>query len=139
MPGLSALEKKFALASVKIAAWVGLCAAVLSAWTGDGSGYQVAQKQPMKLAAMEGYYEGRQGAGLVAFGLLNPAKQTPQDGVDPFLFRVEIPKMLSLLAERKMDAFVPGINDLLKGGYPLSDGTVALSAEEKIEKGNGLS
>ena len=40
-------EKKFALASVKIAAWVGLCAAVLSAWTGDGSGYQVAQKQPM--------------------------------------------------------------------------------------------
>ena len=63
-----------------------LCAAVLSAWTGDGSGYQVAQKQPMKLAAMEGYYEGRQGAGLVAFGLLNPAKQTPQDGVDPFLF-----------------------------------------------------
>ena len=128
-------EKKFALASVKIAAWVGLCAAVLSAWTGDGSGYQVAQKQPMKLAAMEGYYEGRQGAGLVAFGLLNPAKQTPQDGVDPFLFRVEIPKMLSLLAERKMDAFVPGINDLLKGGYPLRDGTVALSAEEKIEKG----
>ena len=128
-------EKKFALASVKIAAWVGLCAAVLSAWTGDGSGYQVAQKQPMKLAAMEGYYEGRQGAGLVAFGLLNPAKRTPQDGVDPFLFRVEIPKMLSLLAERKMDAFVPGINDLLKGGYPLSDGTVALSAEEKIEKG----
>lgn len=65
--------------------------------------------------------KGRQGAGLVAFGLLNPAKQTPQDGVDPFLFRVEIPKMLSLLAERKMDAFVPGINDLLKGGYPLSE------------------
>ena len=128
-------EKEFALASVKIAAWVGLCAAVLSAWTGDGSGYQVAQKQPMKLAAMEGYYEGEQGAGLVAFGLLNPAKQTPQDGVDPFLFRVEIPKMLSLLAERKMDAFVPGINDLLKGGYPLRDGTIALSAEEKIEKG----
>jgi cytochrome d ubiquinol oxidase subunit I len=42
-------EKKFALASVKIAAWVGLCAAVLSAWTGDGSGYQVAQKQPQQI------------------------------------------------------------------------------------------
>lgn len=55
--------------------------------------------------------------------------------MSPFLFRVEIPKMLSLLAERKMDAFVPGINDLLQGGYPLEDGTVALSAEEKIEKG----
>ena len=30
---------------------------------------------------------------------------------------------------------MPGINDLLKGGYPLKDGTTALSAQEKIEKG----
>lgn len=128
-------EKKFALASIKIAAWVGLCAAVLSAWTGDGSGYQVAQKQPMKLAAMEGYYQGQEGAGLVAFGILNPDKKTADDGKDAFLFRMEIPKFLSLLAERDSKAFVPGINDLLKGGYPLKDGTTALSAQEKIEKG----
>lgn len=128
-------EKEFALASIKIAAWTGLFATILSAWTGDGSGYQVAQKQPMKLAAMEGYYEGEQGAGLVAFGILNPTKKNPQDGVDPFLFRIEIPKMLSMLAEREMNAFVPGINNLLKGGYPLKDGTTALSAKEKIEKG----
>lgn len=78
-------EKKFALSSIKIAAWVGLAAALLSAWTGDGSGYQVAQKQPMKLAAMEGYYQGREGAGLVAFGILNPEKKTADDGKDAFL------------------------------------------------------
>ena len=128
-------EREFALSSIKVAAWTGLCAALLSAWTGDGSGYQVAQKQPMKLAAMEGYYEGTQGAGLVAFGILNPEKQTADDGEDAFLFRIEIPKMLSLLAEREADAFVPGINDLLRGGYTLKDGTQALSAEEKIERG----
>ena len=128
-------DKKFALSSIKIAAWVGLASAVLSAWTGDGSGYQVAQTQPMKLAAMEGYYKGQQGAGLVAIGMLNPEKKTYNDGQDPFLFRMEIPKMLSLLAERKMDAFVPGIADLLEGGYELKDGTKALSAEEKIERG----
>lgn len=128
-------EKKFALASIKIAAWLGLLATVLSAWTGDGSGYQVAQHQPMKLAAMEGYYQGEKGAGLVAFGILNPDKQSPDDGVDPFLFRIECPKLLSLLAERSWDAFVPGINDLLKGGYQLKDGTTALSAEQKIGKG----
>lgn len=128
-------ETKFALSSIKIAAWVGLCATLLVAWTGDGSGYQVAQKQPMKLAAMEGYYDGQAGAGLVAFGILDPDKQTADDGVDAFLFRMEIPKMLSLLAERNTDAFIPGINDLLKGGYPLKDGTIALSAKEKIEKG----
>ena len=104
-------EKKFALSSIKIAAWVGLAAALLSAWTGDGSGYQVAQKQPMKLAAMEGYYQGREGAGLVAFGILNPEKKTADDGKDAFLFRMEIPNLLSLLAERDSKAFVPGIND----------------------------
>lgn len=128
-------ETRFALSSIKIAALFGLIASLLSAWTGDGSGYQVAQKQPMKLAAMEGYYEGQAGAGLVAMGILNPDKQQPDDGVDPFLVRFEIPKMLSLLAERKADAFVPGINDLLRGGYPLKDGTLALSAEDKMQCG----
>lgn len=43
--------------------------------------------------------------------------------------------MLSLLAERKLDGFVPGITDLIEGGYQLKDGTQALSAEEKIERG----
>ena len=71
----------------------------------------------------------------MAFGILNPEKETAGDGKDAFLFRMEIPKFLSLLAERDSKAFVPGINDLLKGGYPLKDGTTALSAQEKIEKG----
>lgn len=128
-------HKEFALASIRVGAWVGLFAALMSAWTGDGSGYQVAQKQPMKLAAMEGYYEGQQGAGLVAFGILNPDKQTPADGVEPFLMRIELPKMLSLLAERDPNAFVPGINNLLEGGYRLKDGSQALSAEEKMARG----
>lgn len=128
-------HKEFALASIRVGAWVGLFAALMSAWTGDGSGYQVAQKQPMKLAAMEGYYEGQQGAGLVAFGILNPDKQTPADGVEPFLMRIELPKMLSLLAERDPNAFVPGINNLLEGGYRLKDGSLALSAEEKMARG----
>ncbi len=128
-------HKEFALASIKVGAWVGLFAALMSAWTGDGSGYQVAQKQPMKLAAMEGYYEGQEGAGLVAFGILNPAKQTAADGVEPFLMRIELPGMLSLLAERDPNAFVPGIRNLLEGGYRLKDGSLALSAEEKMARG----
>ena len=89
----------------------------------------------MKLAAMEGYYQGEKGAGLVAFGLLNPKKQSVADAEDPFLLRIEIPYMLSMLAERDMEAFVPGINDLLQGGYTLKDGSIALSAEEKMARG----
>ncbi|MCM1107457.1 MAG: cytochrome ubiquinol oxidase subunit I [Clostridium sp.] len=128
-------EREFALSSIRVAAWVGLLSSVLVVWTGDGSAYQVAQKQPMKLAAMEGYYEGTERAGLVAFGVLNPGKDQPADGVEPFLFRMEVPGMLSLLAERDVEAFVPGINDLLRGGYRQKDGTPALSAEEKMARG----
>ena len=128
-------DTKFALASIKIGAIFGLVSSLLALYTGDGSGYQIAQTQPMKLAAVEGYYKGQQGAGLVAMGLLNPAKETHDDGKEPFLFRMEIPKMLSLLAEREMNAFVPGISDIIEGGYMQKDGTVALSAVEKMERG----
>lgn len=68
-------NKEFAIASMKIGAIVGLVSSLLVAWTGDSSAYLVAQTQPMKLAAMEGYYDGQQGAPLVAAGLLNPDKK----------------------------------------------------------------
>lgn len=128
-------ESRFALSSIRIAACFGLVASLLSVWTGDGSGYHVAQTQPMKLAALEGYYEGKESAGLVAVGVLNPAKESYDDGEDAFLFKVEVPYMLSLLAERDADAFVPGVKDLIEGGYIMKDGTMALSAEEKIVRG----
>ena len=73
-------DKEFAVASIKIGAVFGLVASLLTVWTGDGSGYAIAQTQPMKLAAVEGYYEGQNGAGLVAVGLLNPEKKTYDDG-----------------------------------------------------------
>lgn len=126
---------EFALKSCRIAAWVGLFASVMAAVTGDGSGYHVAQHQPMKLAAIEGHYEGKQGVGLVAMGVLNPDKESYDDGKDAFLFRLEIPKMLSFLAARDGNAFVPGIRDIIEGGYVQQDGTVALSAQEKIRRG----
>lgn len=128
-------ETEFALSSIKVASIFGLVASVLILWTGDGSAYQVAQKQPMKLAAMEGLYEGGNGMGLVAFGLLNPEKTSHADSVDPFIFNIQIPKMLSILAERKADGYVPGIANLIDGGYTTREGTPALSAAEKIEKG----
>ena len=128
-------ERTFALESIKIGALFGLVASVLIAWTGDGSAYQVAQKQPMKLAAMEGLYEGGNGVGLVAIGVLNPDKTSYKDNVNPFLFNIQIPKMLSLLAERKIEGYVPGIVNLIEGGYTTHNGTPALSAAEKIEKG----
>jgi cytochrome d ubiquinol oxidase subunit I len=127
--------------SILVAGIFGLCASLFLAFTGDGSAYQVSQKQPMKLAAMEGLYEGRAGAGLVAFGILDPAK-TAGDGKDAFLVKIEFPKLLSFLGYRNPDAFVPGVDNIISGGYkPGFDAVHPLekektfSVEEKISRG----
>ncbi len=127
-------EKRFALDSIKIACYTGIVSSLLLLYTGDGSAYQVAQKQPMKLAAMEGLYDGKESAGLIAVAILNPDKEKYGDNQEPYLFKVEIPKLLSYLSNRNPDSFVPGINDLIRGGYMTENGR-ALSVEEKINKG----
>ncbi len=128
-------NQEFAISSIKIAGIIGLVASLLSLWTGDTSGYQVAKTQPMKLAAVEGLYEGGNSVGIVAAGMLNPKKKTYNDGEDPFIFRVEIPDLLSILATRSMDGYVPGIKNIIEGGYEMPNGDIALSAQEKMEKG----
>lgn len=116
--------------SIIIAAVFGFASTSYVALTGDGSAYNVAQHQPAKLAAMEGLYDGTEGAGLVAVGILNPKKEIGDDKKD-FLFRIEIPKALSFLSFRDFNAFVPGINDLVYGNPDYN----IMSASEKMERG----
>jgi len=127
-------QREFALQSIKVAAVTGLVASALLIWTGHGSAQQVADKQPMKLAAMEGLYKGGNGVDLIGFGVLNPAKQAYNDGKDAFLFKFSFPNMLSFLIDFKTDTYVPGIADLIDGGFRTKNGT-ALSAQEKIQRG----
>jgi cytochrome d ubiquinol oxidase subunit I len=84
----------------------------------------------MKLAAMEGLWDGDRGAGIVAAGILNGSKQ-PGDSAEDFIFSIKIPGLLSFLANREPDSFVPGINDLVYGN---SEENV-MGAGVKIEKG----
>jgi cytochrome d ubiquinol oxidase subunit I len=105
---------RFAKRSIAVACVFGLLSSLFVAYNGDEHAYITAGTQPMKLAAMESLYDGREQAGLVAMGLVNTSKQ-PGDGQDPFYLKVEIPWALSILATRSMDGFVPGINDLLMG------------------------
>lgn len=132
-------DTDFSLKSIKTAAVFGLVAGVLLAATGDRSAYVVAKTQPMKLAAMEGLYDGENGTPLVGVGILNPKKSYDNDE-NPYLFHISIPKGLSLLATRKANGFVPGISDIIKGGYEYEDlngeKKTALSFEEKVHRGN---
>ena len=129
-------EVDFAIKSMWVGAIFGLISSVLIIWTGDSSAYHVSQKQPMKLAAMEGLYVGQKNADLLAFGVLNPDKKTYNDSIDPFLMtvKVPIPGMLSFLGYRDFNAFVPGIKDVIEGGYETPEGT-ALSFTQKQERG----
>lgn len=103
-----------ARSSLKVAAWVGLVGIVLTIWTGDGSAVQVAKVQPMKLAAMEGLYDGKIGQELVGFGFVNTDKR-PGDDQEAISYEVSIPYGLSLLANHDPYSFVPGINDIING------------------------
>lgn len=107
-------NREFALKSIKVAGGVGLAGIILTIWTGDGSAVQVAKYQPMKLAAMEGLYSGQEGQSLVAFGIVNTDKR-PLDDKKALYAEISIPKGLSLLARHDLDAFVPGIDDLIRG------------------------
>jgi cytochrome d ubiquinol oxidase subunit I len=128
-------EVDFAIKSLWVGAVFGLISSVLIIWTGDGSAYHVAQRQPMKLAAMEGLYEGKTNADLLAIAVLTPGK-TYNDSIDPYIVsvKVPVPGLLSFLGYRDFNAFVPGVKDIIEGGYETPEGT-ALSFEERKEKG----
>lgn len=128
-------EKELAVASIRIGGIVGLVASLLALHTGDSSAYQVAQVQPMKLAAMEALYDGGHEQGLTVVALVNPFRQPDyQAGGDPPL-RIAIPYGLSYLATRDIDGYVPGINDIMKGGYILENNTLEIPMDEKIRRG----
>ncbi|MDR0824734.1 MAG: cytochrome ubiquinol oxidase subunit I [Prevotella sp.] len=126
---------EFAKQSIKVASVFGLVASLLILWTGHGSAQQVADKQPMKLAVMEGLYNGGEGVGLVAFAIPNPAKESYKDNTDPYLLNISIPKGLSWLSFGNLDAYVPGIKDIIDGGYKEPNDSIALSFAEKQSRG----
>jgi len=105
---------QFAKRSIIVASSFGLLTSLFLLTSGDESAHQVSLTQPMKLAAMEGLYEGEKRAGIVAFGVLDSEKQIG-DEKDPFYFMFEIPGALSFLGRHDINAFIPGIDDLVYG------------------------
>jgi len=135
-------HQKMAKRSMVVASIFGLLSFAFVGLTGDEAAYSVAQRQPMKLAAMEGLYDGQKPAPLVAFGLLNATKK-PGDKDAPFFVEVKIPGLLSLLANRKLDSFVPGINDLIYGnqeygvvgvGQRIANGKIAVEQLDRFKQ-----
>ena len=137
---------EFARRNLKIIAPFGFVAALLTAMTGHSSAVDVATNQPMKLAAMEAIYdtgkctsegctEDGEGIGLGVIGLLNPDKQLPDDGKPSHIFNIEAPRLLSYMVAGTGTHYVPGVINILEGGYRQPDGKTAISTEEKMRRG----
>lgn len=119
--------------SILVAAIFGIVSSMVLIYSGDGSARQVAKVQPMKLAAMEGLNDGKEGAGLILFGIVSPTKSTEDsEKMKEISMKIEVPKLLSLMAFRDQNAFVPGINDLLTGNEKHG----VMSAIDKKERGD---
>ncbi len=125
----------FAKRSIKVGGIVGLVASFLALYTGDNSAYMVAKTQPMKLAAMEALYNGSNAEGLTVVALVNPFAQPDYVNEQEPPMRLAVPYALSILATRQPDGFVPGVNDIIRGGYVQQNGETALSLDEKMSRG----
>ena len=123
-------EGQMAKDSIKVAGIFGLVSSLALLYSGDGSGEQVAKTQPMKLAAMEALYDGSRGAGLTVIGILKPENERT-DNENAYYFKIDIPKLLSILSFKDSKAYVAGINDLIDG----NEAEGILSTQEKIERG----
>lgn len=128
-------DRRLAVQSIKIASIIGLVSSLLAMYSGDNSAYMVAKSQPMKLAAMEALYDGGHGEGLTIAAWVNPFEQPDYASSEEPPLKIEISKMLSMLATRDFNGYVPGVNDIIRGGYTQPDGTTALPLAEKMERG----
>lgn len=79
--------------------------------TGDGQGRNLAQHQPVALAAMEALFQSQHGAPLVLMG----QPDTATGRIDNPL---QVPKLLSMLAYRSWNAHIMGLDAFPKEDWP---------------------
>ncbi len=123
--------------SILVASVFGLLSGIYVTWTGDLSAKAIGTTQPMKLAAMEGLYEGSTEAPLMAFGILNsPENPADLSQNNKFALRMEVPVKgaLSFLTFGDFNSFVPGIKDLIEGNS--ASELSKISVYEKITRGH---
>jgi len=112
---------------------VGITFALLNSYflflVGDMQASTVTNMQPTKMAAAEGLFNGEEGAPIM-MGILNPSIKIG-DKDKTAVLGIPFPKMLSLLGKHSLNAFIPGINDLVYGNEKYG----ILPAKELIKRG----
>ncbi len=94
-----------------MAMWMAAIVTPLQIIAGDMHGLNTLEHQPAKVAAMEGHYESHKSAPLILFGIPNDETQT----VD---YKVEIPKLGSLILTHSWDGEVKGLDAFPADEHP---------------------
>jgi len=119
--------------SILIAGIFGLISVLTVIYTGDMSARTLSEVQPMKFAAFEALYAGKDNAGLTVFGILRDSdKKIGEKETKEFAVKIEVPDLLSILTGGDKNFYVPGINDLVNGG---TEEHQQLSVSQKMERG----
>jgi cytochrome d ubiquinol oxidase subunit I len=109
---LSGKHELYGRIFVRLSVLVGTAATVLMLFpTGDGQGKNIAQHQPVTLAAMEGLFETKEGAPIALIGQPD-MEQLRLD--NPLL----VPHMLSFLTYRRWEAQVRGLDAFPRQDWP---------------------
>jgi cytochrome d ubiquinol oxidase subunit I len=102
----------FSRVIVRTGVIAGLLASLFQLWpSGDAEGVQVAELQPVKLAAMEGLFHTAQGAGVVILGQPNAEAGTIDNAI-------EVPNALSFLTYHAWTAQVRGLDAFPPDQWP---------------------
>jgi cytochrome d ubiquinol oxidase subunit I len=104
-------DNQFHRRGLGFALWMGAVSALLQPLSGDFSARQVAEQQPVKLAAMEGHFRTERGAPLNIGGWPDvEARETR--------YAIQIPKGLSFLAFHDFEAEVKGLEAFPRADWP---------------------
>ncbi|SDU49110.1 cytochrome bd-I ubiquinol oxidase subunit 1 apoprotein [Stappia sp. ES.058] len=87
-----------------MAMWMAALVTPLQIVAGDMHGLNTLEHQPAKIAAVEGHFEAEEGAPLILFGV-------PDMAAGETRYKVEIPKLGSLILTHSLNGRVPGLND----------------------------
>jgi cytochrome d ubiquinol oxidase subunit I len=93
--------------SLRLGLFVAVIAGLLTAYSGDALGKVMFKQQPMKMAAAEALWDGASPApfSVFAYGNVAAGRNT---------VAIEIPGLLSFLADSNFNSYVPGINNVNK-------------------------
>lgn len=101
----------FAQSTLKIGFSVAFISCILQAILGSMSADIVTEYQPAKLASLEGVYHTQSGVPFYLLGIPNSQEEKIEYGIG-------IPKLLSFLAHRDVDAEVIGLDQFPKEDWP---------------------